>query len=122
MRGLGDLERRVMNALWEADAALTGRQVADQLPDRAYTTVLTVLERLRHKGLVVRVVEGRLHKFGAAETREAYRAELMMNALDDAADRSAVLIRFAESVSPDEVTVLREALEAVEAKRRKKSR
>ncbi len=108
-----------MNALWEADAPLTGREVADQLGDRAYTTVLTVLERLRHKGLVTRVAEGRLNKFSAAETREAYRAELMMDVLDDAADRSAVLVRFAESVSPDEVTVLREALEALETKRRK---
>ena len=48
MRRLGELERRVMDVLWDSEITpLTGREVADQLPDRAYTTVLTILERLR---------------------------------------------------------------------------
>ena len=43
MAPLGELERRVMDVLWGSmGAPLTGRQVADQLPDRAYTTVLTI--------------------------------------------------------------------------------
>jgi predicted transcriptional regulator len=112
MRRLGDLERRVMDVLWDSDTrALTGREVADQLPDRAYTTVLTILERLRRKKLVERSADGRTHRFAAADTREAYRAELMLDALGEAtANRSAVLVRFAESVSPDEADVLRQAL------------
>ena len=53
MNRLGDLERKVMDVLWDsAEAPLTGREVADQLPDRAYTTVLTILDRLRRKGMV----------------------------------------------------------------------
>ena len=57
MAGLGELERKVMDVLWDSmDEPLTGRQVADHLPDRAYTTVLTILERLRHKHLVKRTV------------------------------------------------------------------
>ena len=45
---LGDLERAVMDEVWDAAAPLTGRQVADALASRglAYTTVLTVLTRL----------------------------------------------------------------------------
>jgi predicted transcriptional regulator len=119
MKRLGDLERSVMTALWDAGSTpLTGREVADQFPDRAYTTVLTVLERLRQKGLVARLVEGRVHRFSPVESREAYRAELMMDALGDATDRSAVLVRFAESVTPDEVALLRQALDTLETKRR----
>ncbi len=81
------------------------------MPDRAYTTVLTILERLRRKNLVERTTDGRTHRFAAADTREAYRAELMIDALGEAtANRSAVLVRFAESVSPDEAEILRRAL------------
>jgi predicted transcriptional regulator len=112
MRRLGELERRVMDVLWDSEAkALTGREVADQLPDRAYTTVLTILERLRRKNLVERTTNGRTHRFAAADTREAYRAELMIDALGEpTTNRSAVLVRFAESVSPEEAEVLRQAL------------
>jgi predicted transcriptional regulator len=112
MRRLGELERRVMDVLWDSEAkALTGREVADQLPDRAYTTVLTILERLRRKSLVERTTNGRTHRFAAADTREAYRAELMIDALGEpTTNRSAVLVRFAESVSPEEAEVLRQAL------------
>ncbi len=101
-----------MDVLWDSDTeALTGREVADQLPDRAYTTVLTILERLRRKNLVERSADGRTHRFAPADTREAYRAELMLDALGEVtANRSAVLARFAESVSPDEADVLRRAL------------
>lgn len=100
-----------MDVLWDSEARpLTGREVVDQLPDRAYTTVLTILERLRRKSLVVRSTEGRTHRFAAADSREAYRAELMIDALGEGRDRGAVLARFAESVSPEEADVLRRAL------------
>jgi predicted transcriptional regulator len=101
-----------MDVLWDSGAGpLTGREVADQLPDRAYTTVLTILDRLRRKGLVRRSTVGRVHRFDAADTREAYRAELMIDALGEpTANRSAVLVRFAESVSAEEASVLRQAL------------
>lgn len=112
MRRLGELERRVMDVVWDSEnTPLTGREVADQLPDRAYTTVLTILERLRRKNLVERSTDGRTHRFAAADTREAYRAELMIDALGEStSNRSAVLVRFAESVSPAEADVLRQAL------------
>jgi predicted transcriptional regulator len=122
MNRLGELERRVMDVLWDfPDAPLTGREVADQLPDRAYTTVLTILDRLRRKGLVHRTVEGRTHRFEAAETREDYMAELMIDAMGDIGDRGAVLARFAESVSSEEARVLRRALDAVTGDRKPRS-
>lgn len=111
MAGLGELERRVMEVLWGSmGTPMTGRQIADQLPDRAYTTVLTILERLRRKDLVERTTDEKVHRFAATASRETYMAELMVEALGSAQDRQAVLIRFAEVVSPEEAVVLRQAL------------
>jgi predicted transcriptional regulator len=110
--GLGQLERRVMDILWDApQGQLSGREVADLLPDRAYTTVLTILERLRRKRLVERSTRGKVHTFRPAATREAYTASLMLEPLGSAQDRDAVLVRFAQTVSPDEAVVLRQALD-----------
>jgi len=93
MAGLGELERRVMDVLWGSmGIPMTGRQVADQLPDRAYTTILTILERLRRKNLVERTTDEKVHRFAATASRETYMAELMVEAFGDAGRhaRSAV--------------------------------
>jgi len=112
MAALGELERRVMDVLWGSmGTPLTGRQVADQLPDRAYTTVLTILDRLRRKNMVERTTEGKAHRFAATASRETHMAELMVEALGSAQDRRAVLVRFAEVVGPEEAVVLRQALQ-----------
>jgi len=111
--GLGQLERRVMDILWDAsDESLSGRQVAEQLPDRAYTTVMTILERLRRKRLLVRSSSGKVHTYRAAASRESYTASLMLDELGSAPDRDAVLVRFAQTVSPEEAVTLRRALGA----------
>jgi len=111
VKRLGELERRVMDVLWDSsDEPSSGREVADALPDRAYTTVLTILERLRQKGFVQRTTRGRVHFFSAADSREAYVAELMIDAMGGTGNRQAVLARFAESVTPSEAQALRNAL------------
>jgi predicted transcriptional regulator len=125
---LGELERAVMDVLWErgtpdepSDGA-TVREVTDALADRdlAYTTVMTVLDRLAGKGMVVRQRDGRAWRYQPAAPREAYIAQLMLEALDiaqvgeaapDAGDRGAALVRFARSVSGHEAELLRAALE-----------
>jgi predicted transcriptional regulator len=109
-----------MEVLWESpESPMSGREVVEALPDRAYTTVLTILERLRLKNFVRRTTQGRMHYFSAADSREAYVAELMIDAMGDARNRHAVLARFAESVTPSEARVLREALQkASEPERR----
>jgi BlaI family transcriptional regulator, penicillinase repressor len=126
---LGELERAVMETLWDLTSdwnpdppggaggavprTATARQVADRLgADRqlAYTTVLTVLDRLERKGLVRRLREGRAHRYAPIATREAYAAKLMLEALGSASDRDAALVRFVDAVSPEEAEVLRRAL------------
>jgi predicted transcriptional regulator len=95
---LGQLERKVMDVLWESmGTEKTVRQVAEELPNHAYTTILTVLDRLQRKHMVRRTKDGRAHRYTAAASREAYTAELML----------------AEVVTSSEATVLRQALDGV---------
>ena len=112
MARLGELEAKVMDELWRTmGAERTVREVATHFPDHAYTTVLTVLDRLERKGLVRRVRDGRAHRYAAVAGREAYTAALMHEALGSAPDPDAVLVRFAETVTPEEATILRRALD-----------
>jgi predicted transcriptional regulator len=108
---LGDLERAIMEVLWQTDSALTVRQVSNGLTQSlAHTTVMTVLDRLAKKGFARRERDGRAWRYRPAATREAYVAELMLTALAQTGDRDAALARFAQSVSGAEAEVLIEAL------------
>jgi len=119
MARLGELEQQVMEILWaRPGTALTGREVSAQLPEHAYTTVLTILGRLERKGFVSRERVSTVHRFSATATRESYVAELMQEALSATSDRSAALVRFAETVSGPEARVLRDALTRLRSKRR----
>ena len=115
MVSLGKLERAVMEALWtsaaeSSPAGCTAREIALTLPSHAYTTVLTVLDRLTRKGLVERLRDGRSHHYRPTGSRESYVAEVMLGALDATSDREAALVHFAETVSPAQAQVLRDAL------------
>ncbi|MEU1751419.1 BlaI/MecI/CopY family transcriptional regulator [Micromonospora matsumotoense] len=118
MTRLGDLERAVMDVLWDVvpgtSDGVTVREVAEALDGRelAYTTVMTVLDRLAGKGMVQREREGRAWRYRAAASREAHIARLMLDALDLGGSRDAALVRFARSVTGTEAEVLRAALGA----------
>ena len=119
---LGDLERSVMEQLWAApdDTALTVREVHEALAaDRslAYTTVMTVLDRLSKKGLVTRERDGRAWRYTPAGTRESLTAETMRASLDDVTDRRAALLHFLDGATPEELDDLRAALSEVEQRR-----
>jgi predicted transcriptional regulator len=113
MTRLGELERAVMDVLWDRGTPATVREVAEVLRGRdlAYTTVMTVLDRLAGKGMVERERNGRAWSYRPAASREAFIAQLMLDALDLAGSRDDALVRFARSVSGSEAEVLREALE-----------
>lgn len=116
MTRLGELERAVMQAIWQAPAPLSGRQVADALADRglAYTTLLTVLGRLERKGLLARDSRARAHTYAPVASREDHVAVLMQQALGQADNRAAALQHFARSVSPGEAQALRQALDGLD--------
>ncbi len=107
-----------MDVLWDTvpstSDGVTVREVADALHGRelAYTTVMTVLDRLAGKGMVQRQREGRAWQYRATASREAHIARLMLDALDLGGSRDAALVRFAHSVTGTEADVLRAALGA----------
>jgi len=122
VKGLGELERTVMEVLWArqeaGDGAATARDVSRALAgdrDLAHTTVMTVLDRLTKKGFLVRERDGRAWRYQPAASRESYVAELMLGALNQTGDRDAALTHFVRSVSQDEIAVLHQALEELTA-------
>lgn len=116
--GLGDLEREVMAQLWGAREPMTVRQVHESLSagrSLAYTTVMTVLDRLAKKGVVRQERADRAYRYAPVQTREEMTAALMLDALgaapDDAA-RDAALVHFVGRVGPEGAAALRAALDA----------
>jgi predicted transcriptional regulator len=118
--GLGELERDVMTQLWDAAEPLTVRQVHERLVqqrDLAYTTVMTVLDRLAKKGVVAQAKADRAYRYSAVQTREEMTAALMLDALGaapDGAARDAALVHFVGQVGPAGAAALRAALEATD--------
>jgi predicted transcriptional regulator len=85
---LHELEAEIMHELWERGEC-TVREVLDPInarsePARAYTTILTVMQRLHTKELLRRERRGRSDVYVAALSREEYaeaRAEAEVGAL-----------------------------------------
>ena len=101
-----------MEILWSASGTeMTGREVADQLPENAYTTVATVLDRLVRKELVHRRMDGRKIRFTPVGSPGAHAAVLMRQAMAVGSDPGAALSSFVRTLSPDEISTLREALD-----------
>ncbi|MFW6597851.1 BlaI/MecI/CopY family transcriptional regulator [Propionibacteriaceae bacterium Y2011] len=118
MASLGDLERQVMDVLWDSAEPLSVRQVHSAVTgdrDLAYTTVMTVLVRLAGKDIVMRERDGRAWLYRPARSREEMAAEAMHTVLeDDGTDRSAALLAFVDRVTPEDADALRQALATLE--------
>jgi predicted transcriptional regulator len=121
---LGELERAVMDHLWSTSEPQTVRQVHEALSaqrDLAYTTIMTVLQRLAKKNLVVQHRDDRAHRYAPMHGRDELVAGLMVDALDqveDSPSREAALVHFVERVGAGEAAALRRALAELESKHR----
>lgn len=117
----GDLERAVLDVLWDAEPGkwLTVREVHGALTgtrDVAYTTVMTVMERLSRKGHIVQRKDGRAYLYRPRASRSEMVAELLSDTLDDFSthDRQSALVAFVEDASAADVAALRDALARLE--------
>lgn len=71
---LGPLEEEVLGLTWELQTA-TARELFERQTEagaRAYTTLMTTLDRLFKKGLLRREKEGLAWRYWPAVTREAF--------------------------------------------------
>lgn len=119
----GPLERVIMDYVWDQPGAITVRQVFEAVGERrglAYTTIMTVMDRLQKKRLLRRTKLGRAFVYEAVATREEHTAELVKRVLAGAQDRRAVLLGFVEAVEMDELAELQRLVR--EAKRRRSAR
>ena len=109
-----------MDHLWSMSEPQTVRQVHEALAARrelAYTTVMTVLQRLAKKHLVIQQRDDRAHRYVPVHGRDELVASLMVDALqqaDASGERAAALVHFVGQVGADEAAALREALAALE--------
>jgi len=114
---IGDLERSVMEVLWATPdgGSRTVREVHAELAgerDIAYTTVMTVMDRLARKEMVHQERDGRAYRYRARGSRGEMTAELMRDTLEEFSshDRQTALAAFVEDASAEDVEALRAAL------------
>lgn len=117
-----------MDHLWSMSEPQTVRQVHEALAARrelAYTTVMTVLQRLAKKHLVIQQRDDRAHRYVPVHGRDELVASLMVDALqqaDASGERAAALVHFVGQVGADEAAALREALAALEESEAEKAK
>jgi len=115
VRGFGELEQAIMDAVWAADAPLTVRDVLERLNSGrpqplAYNTAQTVMEILHRKEWLARAKDGRAFRYKATKSREEYAASLIDQVWATGADRTATLVKLFDELDADEVAELRAAL------------
>lgn len=107
-----------MDVLWDADGQVSVREVHEALGeqrDLAYTTVMTVLDRLAKKKVVTRVRDGRAWQYRPAGSREEMTAATMRTTLEtlDTDDRKSAMLHFLGGASEDEIEQIQAALAEV---------
>lgn len=118
MKGLGTLETRVMDVLWDSDRALSVRDVVTQLPgDYAYTTILTVVTHLYEKDWVSRERLGRAYLYRPAQSRAEATSRVLRDIIDTSGDPEAVLLHLARTVSASESAAFRRGLARARSKK-----
>jgi predicted transcriptional regulator len=78
LQPLGELEQLVMDIVWQS-FPLTARQVCDRMTGRstrAYTTVMTTLDRLHRKGVLRRDKEGLAWRYEPVLSKQAFERAL----------------------------------------------
>jgi predicted transcriptional regulator len=122
----GHLERRVLDALWRREAGASVRDLIPEFAPAAYTTLLTTLERLRRKGILTRVRQGRAYayvpRWGRAELTERLASRTLGGWLRDSATAGPILSCFIEAVSNRDDRLLDELDRLIREKRRERRR
>jgi predicted transcriptional regulator len=122
VRSLGPLEERVVEILWRESRGLSVREVHGALGhELAYTTVMTTLDRLFKKGLLVRERDGCAYRYSPRVTREVFTAGLLRRLLEPLLRRGPVrpmLATLVDAVGERDRALLPELLRLVREKER----
>jgi predicted transcriptional regulator len=119
---IGPFERRVLQELWSQGSATVRELVADGTIRRAYTTVMTTMDRLYKKGLLDRVPEGRAFRYTPRFTSEELQRDRALESirqlLGSGGASSLPLSYLVEALSTEDAQLLDELQLLVERKRR----
>lgn len=112
---LGALEQGIMQTLWGRNAPTSVSDVHEALPQTAYTTLKTTLERLTDKGILTRVRSGKAYLYLPAVTEAELEKRIVALTLERLVDRfpKAVAAFFAdpgETFSKETVAHLQDAI------------
>jgi predicted transcriptional regulator len=121
LRSLGDLESAIMRVVWASPEPVSVREVHAGLGPRrklAYTTVMTVLDRLWRKGFLRRTTRGRAYEYTPALSEAEYTARLMHELLGKASDRVGALAYFVRGMRQADEAELRDLARQASRKRR----
>jgi len=112
-----NLELQALSVLWH-EGPSTVSTVHGTLPDgkdRAYTTVLTIMQNLERKGLVKRERVGRAHLYRAIHSQQSIirRAtqEYLINAFGGRLGEAVLAILSTGNLTPDEKTTIERELQ-----------
>jgi predicted transcriptional regulator len=121
-RQLGPLEERLLETLWARGSATVRELIEHGYQDLAYTTVMTTLDRLFKKNLLLREAEGKAFRYAPRFTREQLQQEtaaLALRQLLDASPASSLPLSFLVQILGErDAELLDELRELVETKRR----
>jgi predicted transcriptional regulator len=78
----GPLEIEVLEILWQRGADASVRDLRDQFPETAYTTLMTTLDRLYKKGALERRKSGRAYLYRPRCGRPELESRLARDAFD----------------------------------------
>ena len=119
--GLGALERRVMEAIWQRGGEVSVRDLYDAFGNQpAYTTLMTTADRLFKKGLLDRRREGRAFLYSARVTAVESRWRPAAALLDGLLEKDAPLVLsfLVDHVSTRDEELLDDLERLIRAKRR----
>jgi len=120
---LGPLEARVLERLWAERGPATVRHVRAAFPELAYTTLMTTLDRLYRKGVLIRRRRGRAFSYEPRCSRDELLGELASGRLADLLTLSgastAMLSTLVRTVSRKDAALLDELDALVQAERRR---
>lgn len=117
-RVLGDIERLVMDILWSR-GEVTGREVLEEIQKErplAFTTILTVMDRLLKKGLIKRKKMGGVFVYAPSISRDEFvkqvSEEVLQGILDISASSAASsFVDILYKTSPEEMDRLSRLIE-----------
>lgn len=119
---LGPLESRLLEAIWQRGSVTVRELVDSGNTGLAYTTLMTTLDRLYKKNLLLRQAEGRAFRYTPRFTRqELHReeaGEAFRQMLDASPAASLPLSYLVEIVSEYDAQLLQDLSRLVESKRR----